>query len=329
MKHTKRIPALLLALCMVLAASVTAFAAGNGFGGLNYSDDASVAIVKIYRLEGNGTSPAETFTLQQIGDGVVIDGDAETAPALGTVTGAAFAEGAATANGAEAEITVELPAYERVGVYAYTLREVAGTTAGVTYYGNDIRLVVTVINDDDTGKLRIAAVHTESIGDEKNDTFPNIYSAGTLNITKTVTGNLGDKTRYFKFTVTLTGEAGKTYGESYAVTGGSYEGNPSEVRIGETATFYMKHGETVSVENLPYGVEYTVQEETPEDYTVTAEGNTGTVGAASVTAAFTNNKGGTPDTGITLDSLPYIAMLALAAAGVLLLVAKKRASKDR
>ena len=318
MKHMKKVFALLLALGMVLALSVTAFA---DFGGLHYTDDTSVVITKLYRLEGEGQSPAETFTLQQIGSGVVKDGEAASAPALGAITGAAFPKGAATAAGAEGDIVVELPNYDRVGVYEYTLREVAGTTAGVSYYGNDIKLVVTVINDD-AGKLRIAAVHTENAGGEKSDIFPNTYAAGTLHLAKTVTGNLGDTTRYFKFTLSLTGESGKTYAESYAVSGGSYEGNPTSIKIGETAVFYLKHDETLSIANLPYGVSYTVEEDTPADYTVTMRDNSGTMNAASVTAAFTNNKGGNPDTGIRLDSLPYIALLALVGAGIVL--TKKR-----
>lgn len=328
MKNVKRIAALIAALCLMFALSIVSFAVEGDTGETNYMDDPFVVITKVYRLEGNGTSPAETFTLQQIGKGIVKDGEAAEAQDLGIITGAEFEEGAATVNGTQAQIIVDLPTYERVGVYEYTLREITGNTAGVSYYGNDIKLIVTVINDDATGTLRIASVHTKSVGDEKSDSFPNTYSAGTLNITKTVTGNLGDKTKYFKFTVTLTGEEGKTYGESYAVTGGSHADNPAVIRLGEATTFYLKHDETLSVENLSYGVSYTVEETTPEDYTVTMDGETGTVCEASMTAAFTNNKGGTPDTGITLDSLPYIAMLALAAVGSLVLIAKKRSVKN-
>lgn len=326
MKYGKKISALLLAFCLMAFGAVPAFAAGK-LGDVSYADDPFVVITKVYKLEGAGTSPAETFTLQQVGAGLVKDGEAKTAPALGTITGAAFEKGAASENGAEAQITVELPVYERVGVYEYVLREVAGTTAGVTYYGKDIRLVVTVINDEETGKLRVAAVHTESVGEEKRDSFPNTYAAGTLSITKTVTGNLGDKTEYFPFIVTLTGEAGKTYGEAYAVTGGSYEENPAVIQIGEPTTFYLKHEDTLSIANLPYGVKYTVEEDTPEDYTVAMDQNTGFIEAASVTASFTNNKGGTPDTGITLDSLPYLILFGLAAAGSLVLIGKKHSIK--
>ena len=326
MKTTAKIISAVLALCLTLCLSAAAFA-DDGFGGIVYIDEREVSVYKLYKLVGDGVSPAETFTLVQVGDGVVKDGDALSAPALGTITGAAFAEGAASANGTEGAITIALPEYERVGVYEYTLAEVAGTTAGVSYYANTIRLVVTVINDNETGRLRIAAVHTESIGAEKSDTFPNTYSAGKLNISKTVTGNLGDLTKYFTFTVTLTGEDGRTYADSFAVSGGSNERNPSVIKLGEPTTFYLKSDDTITIANLPYGVSYTVTEDTPEDYTLTKSGDSGTVNSALQTASFTNNKGGDPDTGISLDSIPYVITLALVVAGAAVLTMKKRSTR--
>ena len=37
--------------------------------------------------------------------------------------------------------------------------------------------------------------------------------------------------KYFEFTVQLTGEEGKTYQDSYAITGGSYDANPASIEI--------------------------------------------------------------------------------------------------
>ena len=318
----KKFIAILLAL-MLLGLSAASLAEGNT-GEPTYTDMTSVTVTKVYKLEGAGSSPAETFTLEQVGDGVVKSGEATTAPALGTITGAAFEAGAATEDGAKGEITIALPTYTNVGVYEYTLQEVAGKTAGVAYYGELIRLVVTVINDE-TGNLRVAAVHTESDG-AKSDTFANTYSAGTLNVTKTVTGNLGDKSQYFEFKVTLTGEESKNYADSYAVSGGSYEGNPSSITIGEEATFYLKHGETLSIANLPYGVSYTVTEMAVEGYTTTKEGDSGSITAATQTAAFTNERTTTVDTGITTDSLPYVLLLGIVVLAGAVLFIKRRAN---
>ena len=324
MKLAKKLFTLALTLALTLGLGAAALAADA-----EPTDQQTVAIEKKYVLVGDGVSPAETFTLEPVGSGVVTDGEATSAPALGAITGAAFAEGDATAAGTAKNITVALPAYEHVGVYEYTLREIAtAQTAGVLYFGSDIRLVVTVINGAD-GKLRIAAVHTEAVGEAKSGSFSNLYSAGTLSVQKTVTGNLGDKNKYFTFHVTLTGETGKSYGEAYAVTGGSNAANPSSVAVGETAVFYLRNGETISIANLPYGVSYTVTEDAADGYTTTKTGDTGTINAAAQTAAFENNKTGPLDTGVALESLPYVLILCgVAAAAAVSLLRKRRSAED-
>lgn len=288
-----------------------------------YTDQKTVTIQKKYKLTNDGTtSPAETFTLEQV-DKKVKDGDATEVPDLGTITGAEFAKGAATVDGTTGNITVALPEYTNVGVYEYTLKEVAGTTAGVAYYPDDIRLVVTVINGENS-KLRIAAVHVESEG-AKSDTFPNTYSAGSLKVTKTVDGNLGDKTKYFEFTVTLTGVEGKTYADSYAVTGGSADAkNPTTIAVGVPTKFNLKHGDTITIENLPYDVTYTVTETPAAGYTTEKTGDTGKINAVVQTAAFTNTKNGEVDTGVVLNNMPYILVLAVLAAGVAVFIIRKR-----
>ena len=324
-KFMKKAFAVVMTFALVLCMSVSAFAAETK----DYTDQETVTITKVYKLNGAGSSPAETFTLQQVGNGEVTDGDATTAPALGMITGATFAEGAATSTGTTAKITIALPTYEKVGVYEYTLREVVGTTAGVTYYGSDIRLVVTVVNGED-GKLRVAAVHTEAAdAAQKSSSFENTYSANNLLIEKKVAGNLGDKSKYFDFTVTLTGETGKTYAASYSVAGGS-EGanNPTTIAIGTPTTFKLKDGDTIQIVGLPAGVTYTVAEADykADGYTTTIEGNaTGTTTADQTQVTFTNTKTGDIDTGVILHSAPYVLVLAgVAAAGVVFAVSKKR-----
>ena len=324
----KKILAMLLAVMMLLSVASVAMA-----DEIN-TDQQTVTIKKVYKLANAGTkSPAETFNLTQTGSRVV-DGEATSAPDLGTITGATFAEGAATVNGATGDITVTLPEYTHVGVYEYTLKETAATTAGVTYFGNNIKLVVTVVNGEN-GKLRIAAVHTEADGADKSDTFVNTYSAGKLNVTKTVTGNLGDKDKYFTVTVTLTGENGKTYADSYAVTGGKYTAGET-IKVGEPKTFELKNGDTISIANLPYGVTYTVVE---GDYTGDKGGyerpsytgdvdDDAKIDGATQNVTITNNKGGTIDTGVMLDSMPYVLVLAVVGAAVIALIAKKRRAED-
>lgn len=321
-----------LSISLAMGVSVMpAFAAS----GETYADMDSVVIKKNYELANEGTfSPAETFSFDIEADNVTDASDDITPenmpmPTIGTVS---YLRGEAGSTTKTKEIKIDLPEYDSVGVYTYIIHEVAGNSAGVTYYGDAILLRVTVIEQD--GKLRIAAVHTEdpeSTGEGKKDDFDNLYSAGELEVHKDVEGIMGNKEKYFKFTVQLTGEEGKTYQDSYAITGGSYDANPTSIKIkpGETteATFYLKDGDTIHIENLPYGVEYKVSETPVADYVTTETGTEGEVDEAVEQASFTNTKGGTVDAGVVLDSAPYLFTLTGAAGVGLLLTLRRRHQK--
>lgn len=300
-----------------------------------YEDMSRVYLTKNYELANEGTiSPAETFEFTIERDNVTDAGDNVTPenmplPTIGDVT---YAQGDAGSANKTKQIEIQLPRYDSVGVYTYIIHEAAGGSAGVTYYGDAILLRVTVIEQD--GKIRIAAVHTEdpeSTGEGKKDDFDNLYSAGELEVHKDVEGIMGNKDKYFEFTVELTGEEGKTYQDSYAITGGSYDANPDSIKIrpGETteATFYLKDGDTIHIENLPYGVEYKVSETPVADYVTTETGTEGEVDAAVEQANFTNTKGGTVDAGVVLDSAPYLFTLTGAAGVGLLLTLRRRHQK--
>ena len=321
-----------LSISLAMGVSVMpAFAAS----GETYADMDSVVIKKNYELANEGTfSPAEMFSFDIEADNVTDASDDITPenmpmPTIGTVS---YLRGEAGSTTKTKEIKIDLPKYNSVGVYTYIIHEVAGNSAGVTYYGDAILLRVTVIEQD--GKLRIAAVHTEdpeSTGEGKKDDFDNLYSAGELEVHKDVEGIMGNKEKYFKFTVQLTGEEGKTYQDSYAITGGSYDANPTSIEIkpGETteATFYLKDDDTIHIENLPYGVEYKVSETPVADYVTTETGTEGEVDAAVEQANFTNTKGGTVDAGVVLDSAPYLFTLTGAAGVGLLLTLRRRHQK--
>ena len=321
-----------LSISLAMGVSVMpAFAAS----GKTYADMDSVVIKKNYELANEGTfSPAETFSFDIEADNVTDASDDITPenmpmPTIGTVS---YLRGEAGSASKTKKIEITLPEYDSVGVYTYIIHEVAGNSAGVTYYGDAILLRVTVIEQD--GKLRIAAVHTEdpeSTGEGKKDDFDNRYSAGELEVHKDVEGIMGNKDKYFEFTVQLTGEEGKTYQDSYAITGGSYDANPDSIEIkpGETteATFYLKDDDTIHIENLPYGVEYKVSETPVADYVTTETGTEGEVDKAVEQANFTNTKGGTVDAGVVLDSAPYLFTLTGAAGVGLLLTLRRRHQK--
>ena len=308
-------------------------------------DMTSVTVKKLYKLEGNGVSPEETFTLKQT-KSEVVDSEATTAPALGAITGAYFAEGAATTAGATGDITIALPTYEKVGIYKYTLEEEAGSTAGVTYYGNEIKLVVTVVNDG-TGNVHTEAENEDGGFDSitkgeggKSDTFANTYKANELEVSKDVTGNMGDKEKLFQFHVTFTKKSTEDAPELI-----KYEDATGKHTIAfgtngkATVDFKLKDDSELHFTNIPEGVSYTVWEdsyatdgyktyigsETEDNEDSSAEGTATTEKAA---VAFINHKGGDVDTGVILDNAPYILMLAVVAGGAMMLVIKKRREEE-
>ncbi len=301
----------------------------------------TVTLTKIYKeTNEDTTSPEETFAFSDLTCVSVEDSaddvskDNAPIPTIGTVT---YGAGDASVEGMEKTVEIELPLYEDVGVYTYTFTETAGNTAGVTYRSEEIKLVVTVIQDAN-GKIRVAAIHTESSGD-KSDEFTNTYSAGSLSVKKIVTGNLGDQTKDFKVTVTFTApkNGDKFLDVNEAIT---------YVEDGETKTIAakwsdgtakaeitLKHDETVTFTNIPYGVTYTVEEEdyTGDGYTATYDfsDTAKNIDTAKDTVEITNDKNNTVDTGISVDSIPYIAMLGVVAiGGTGFLVSKKRRSED-
>lgn len=326
----KKFISLLLALVMVLSLSTVALATAEEYPVDPATDADSVNIPVTFTLVGAGTSPEVTFTLSQTTKQKT-DGEGTEVPDLGMITGALYTtQDGATAKGNEKNIVVNLPVYSSVGVYEYTLTPTTVNLAGVEYRTATIKLVVTVINDDN-GKIRVAAVHTETEeGAQKANGIAASYSAGTLKVTKTVTGNLGDKTKEFTFNVALAGDSSKTYANPFTakVNAGMDSERNVDISMGETNSFTLKHGDTLTIENLPYGVTYTVTENdyTADGYNTTKSGDNGTISAAEQTAAFTNNKDGNVDTGVMLDSLPYILVLAFVAVAGTALILKKRAN---
>ena len=333
----KKLLSVILALVMILSLSTVAFAANQ---------DAS--FTKTYKLTNAGTrNPAETFTFQFTADHVTDSNSnlgTDKMPAIPNAT-VEYGEGTATTDGLKKTVDVALAdvVWPGVGIYYYKVNEVAGTTAGVTYDGETAYLKVTVAYDEGTNTyytafvtLNLADDNGDGQTDSKTGGFTNEYSAGSLAISKQVTGNMGDQSAYFAVKVTLTGEQGKTYLDSYPVSGGSNASNSTSIAIGVETTFYLKHGETITISNLPYGVTYSVEE---EDYTDAAKGgydeasynfydSNKKIDTDSDTVTITNNKGATVDTGIVLDSMPYVLLLAVAAMGLAVLLTKKRASRE-
>lgn len=361
----KKLFAGIVAVAMMATMAIPGFAAKHdAYDPNDLKDHDTITVTKIYKTAGDtetAANPVETFTLAQVGKGKVDQGIAESAPDLGTITGAKFEAGAAKADGsATEEITIALPTtaqFGHPGVYEYTLKEVNGTTAGVTYRpeSNTFRLVVTVVSDDNGKLYRYAAVHTENATTDaetenaKTDTIENTYTAKTLTLEKYTAGNFGDKNEYFQFSLKLTGDTNKTYLDGYTITYPTTENDSRNttsniVVNGQAVTVWLKSGQKISVANLPEGVTWEAKELTSTGaelttegdktmnglYTVTVDNASGTVTAFKEAKAvkneikFTNTHEGTVDTGVILDNAPYIALLTIVAAGAVVMILKKR-----
>lgn len=335
----KKIISLALALVLVLSMSTVAFATDGEE--TTYTDMSTVTLTKEYKLTNDGTtSPAETFAFSALTCTNVTDAaDGVTtgnAP-VPTIASVAYAAGEAGSETARKNITITLPTYTSVGIYTYTFTETDGGTAGVTYRSDAITLVVTVIEQG--GKVRVAAVHTEGEGKGKSGEFNNEYSAGSLSVKKTVTGIMGDQQKEFTVKVTFTAPEGDTVREAITYVDGT---ETKTIAAGEGWTgskeveITLKHDETVTFTNIPYGVTYTVVE---NDYTAEADGgydaasynfddNNKKIDTASENVTITNNKDGEIDTGITMDSMPYILLLAVTCMGLFVFVSKKRMMRE-
>lgn len=352
----KKLTAGALALSMMFAMAVPmAFAEG----GTEVVPSTDPHITKKYTATNDGTSsPAETFTFTAVATkvedaGVKADGSVITkddAPKL-TIHDAEYGANGATIDGAPMNLGIAKDkAFPNVGIYYYTVTETPSGNAGVkTHEGAMLLKVFVVYNDAGTALQEKYVFYngvdsTGKIVGDKGAAIENTYSAGSLAVTKNVTGNLGDKHKKFEVNVTFTAPTGKKVAGdiSYVEGGATKTIKPSDWEHGVvTKKIAVAHGDIVTFTNIPYGVTYTVVEDdykTSDGYDKaeyeaedidTAKGTLATIDTAKETVTITNNKGNDNiDTGVILDNAPYILMLAVVAGGAMTLVIKKRREEE-
>ena len=159
-----------------------------------------------------------------------------------------------------------------------------------------------------------------------------VPASANLTVTKTVTGKLGDTNKAFTFTITKDGKpVNNIIEDNIEVSDGAQWLNDGNGK------FTLKDGATITFKNLPsgeykviedsythYETSYVVDSKTPEN----GQEARVTIGTDAKTLAFTNHCTLFPDTGVLLDTLPYIVILAVVAGGVALLMLRKRRKED-
>lgn len=279
-----------------------------------------IEIKKEIDITNDGTvNPEETFNFT-VGDGVVTGpgtSDVE-APEIGGFS-ISFEQGQVASS-----TDLQLPAFEHVGVYTYEISETAGNTAGMRYNTEAYKLQVTVLNDGHGGFKRVVTLVDEK--NVKRDTILNTFEAGELVVTKEITGNFSQSDDTFEVTVTLTPDEGKNLKEGPIAVTGAVGDEGTVVKDDDgvvTVTFTVTDGSEVKIANVPYDVSYEVTEDAGE-YEATITGDTGEIGNPSQEVEIVNNLDQEIATGVNLDNLPYILVLALVGVGLISFTVRKR-----
>lgn len=215
------------------------------------------------------------------------------------------------------------------GMYHFAVNEKAGTDPNIAYAGQTYYVEVQVSWAVDAGGNLTGALHMDGIaayaGSQKGISdkvdvlmFHNKeVKNSSLTVTKTVKGNAANKNDVFEFTVKVTGVSG-----SYPAT--NVAGKVTAVNGVITEKVYLKNGEKFVIYNLPAGAAYTVTEADTayvESFRIdngeTKSGSeaAGKVGKDDTVTAFTNTKTITPPTGIFMNVVPYVLLLAVSVLG--------------
>lgn len=234
--------------------------------------------------------------------------------------------------------------------YVFDVSDVAPNT-NYTYYFeeedskaqvNGYHLKQTFV-DDEIGTSGSVTVNKEN--SNRSITFSNFYEKKTadVTITKQVTGLMGDTHKDFAFRIT------------------GLEGKGVTLENGNLSNFTLTHNGSVTLKNVPMDIVFAVVETLGVDsgYETKATGHNTAVTDADRTFYYklvlkdgqqvlmacdadgsnateqnelaitvTNHCTLKPDTGVLLDTLPYIVILAVVVGGVALLMLRKRRKED-
>lgn len=353
MINKKRIGAFVLAGAMLLGMGTTAFAAEETTTP-NVNQNGQVPITKEFEMADGLKTPAATFTF-------TATSTTEGAPTA-TIADVSFTEGqAGTLKGEkyvlEGKTAISFTGtWPHAGEYVYTVTESKeNPISNVTYDNTSYRLRVYVING--TNGLEIETITAEGAnGKTDKILFTNTYAKNdaTLTIEKKTTGKYANKTKKFNFEITFT----KSPMSDKTTFTGNIGSEPVECTAGIAKSFTLADREQLVFSNLPVGTTYVVKELAASDgYTPSVtvlENKTTTVnnriaaqegdaldtlkegekknlvGENENKVTFTNTYKDVAVTGIVMNNLPFILLVAVAiVAFVSLAVIKRRRTSGK
>lgn len=210
------------------------------------------------------------------------------------------------------------------------------------------------INGTNVWNMAMQLSYNATKGNNPEVQITNDYTLATadIEVSKLVTGMMGSLEKAFTFQITGLSDTSKVVQ------------NGVEKAVSES--FTMKSGDSVTLKNVPVGTVFAVKEmgTDAKDYQTTATGYTGLLdirsgesdrvfyyvvryengqrvlkpcdangekeqtGLGEFKITVTNHCGLLPDTGVLLDTLPYIVILAVVVGGGILLMLRKRRKND-
>lgn len=371
MKKNRRILSTLIALVLFCAmTAATAFAAVPSSLTVNgTTEKGTINLTKYLVVDKDAPVPAVSFSFS-LAPKTVEEGT-ETDAGIPVYAGPDVTDGTATVTFANGDTTIDGTAndgitddvnkkyatgtaalslsgaiFTKPGVYRYGVTETTAGGAGLTVDGTKYIVDVYVgyatpeggTESTDLSILQVI-IKKDGSGDKSEIAFKNIFASQSLTVSKTVAGNMGDRTKEFSFTLNITANDKLSANTTITAVKTTQDGDTSEVTVtvGSDCTFTLKHGETLAVPGLPEETAYTVTETKDADYTTTVASTGGegkfdtsnnkvsnTMNENGNTEAFTNTADKTVDTGIILDIAPYIIIFVIAIVGAILFFGRKR-----
>lgn len=312
-------------------------------------------ITKNMHIAEGITVPDTTFTFnitQTAGDETTVAKTTTAAFNADTVTNDLVSKAATTE-------LADASKYPHAGVYTFTVSEKKGDVTGMTYDEKAYTVNVYVVNDGNS--LKVDSI-TANDGTAKvtDMSFDNTYvKDSSLIIKKEVTGDQADRTKHFKFTINMT-KASTDTRDSY--TGTIVKGDNCKVthqdvvltfdEKGEaTANVELCDGDKITFNTIAAGTRYTVTETGAKDgYTpsvavvenggaaqkataktetdgITADNKL--IGEKANSVVFTNAYADTPITGVIINNIPYVVLVAAAVCALVALVLINRRRQYR
>lgn len=368
MKLRKTLTALFLAGTMVMGMGMSAMAAddqGPAFSGNGTETSPATASIRKHLEFAEGiTVPTATFKFaitkvtEDAPDAKIEDISYSKDDALGTLTDGLYV--------LHKDSAITFGAFPHAGDFVYKIKETANTYPTSTneqmnYSKEEYDLHVGVANGTN-GKVYIQSiVATRDVvidGEQetmKLDTihFVNTYTKNaSLTVEKKVEGDKADLGKDFDFEITFT----KAASSNDNIFEGKIGNETVTCTAGQTKTFKLHHGQQLVFANLPAGTRYTVKEVGAVDHytpsvivvengvshtktepvdgagvTTEKEGTQNClVGEGTNSVVFTNTYHSPAPTGITMNNLPFLLLIAFGVCALgLLAVSKKRRIANR